>query len=110
VDNLVDKLGAGEVDNDLVGIVGDDVIADGLHQMRLAQPYLSVDKKRIVHLAWLVRDRLSSRCCKLTICSHHKVVEGVFFFKQNSKITTQIGSSFCVHNRRLSRWSLSGLK
>ena len=65
----------------MVGTGGGDIIADGVHDMRLAQPHAAVDEEGIIALARLFRDRLGGGIDELVALAHDEIVEGEAAFE-----------------------------
>ena len=56
-DELVGELLAGHVDDPLAREAGDDRVADGVHQVRLAEAHAAVQEQRVVGVSGALRDR-----------------------------------------------------
>ena len=61
VDELVDEAVARQIEDARVGVALEHLLADGLQQVRLAEPDAAVDEQRVVRLARAARRRRSTR-------------------------------------------------
>ena len=60
-DELVGELLAGRVDDALARELGDDLVADGVHQVGLAEAHAAVQEERVVGVARALGDRQAGR-------------------------------------------------
>ena len=60
-DELVGELLAGRVDDALARELGDDLVADGVHQVGLAEAHAAVQEERVVGVAGALRDGQAGR-------------------------------------------------
>ena len=56
-DEFVGELLARRIHDPLAGELGDDLVADGMHQVGLAEAHAAVQEKRVVGVAGTLRDR-----------------------------------------------------
>ena len=74
-DVVVGELFGGDVENLQVLFVLLDEMADGLHQVGLAEPHAAVQKQRIVRAGRSLRHRARRRRCKPVVLAHDKRIE-----------------------------------
>ena len=77
VDELVDEKFAREIDHLGGFLFRPNVLADGLHQMRLAQSYPAVNKQRVISPGRRLRHRQTGRMRDLVVRTDHKRFERV---------------------------------
>ena len=76
-DEFVGELLAGGIDDTLAREAGDDRVADGMHEMRLAEAYAAVQEKRVVGVAGPFRDGEAGRVGQAVRRTDDEVGEGV---------------------------------
>ena len=77
VDHLVDEAVRGDVDEVQVPVAGLDVVADGMHEVRLAEAHPAVEEQRVVGLAGDLGHRPRGGVGELVGGAHHEALEGV---------------------------------
>ena len=77
VNVFVGELLGGDVGDARALLVADDMLADGVQQMRLAQADAAVKEKRIVGFAGRLRHRQRGGVGKIVVVADHERVEGV---------------------------------
>src|SRR5882724_7447727 len=77
VDELVDEQFAGEIHHLGILLLRPNVLANGLHQMRLAETDAAVNEQRIVSPRRRLRDRKASGMRYLIVRTDHKRFERV---------------------------------
>src|SRR5437762_5890045 len=77
VDELVDEKFAGEIHHLHVFFLRPDVLADGLHQMRLPETDAPVNKERVVSARRRLRDRETGGMRDFVVRANHKRFESV---------------------------------
>ena len=74
-DHLVHELLRGEVGDPLLREAPTYLVADGVHEMGLAQPDPSVEEERVVGLAGRIRDRHRGGVGEAGVVAHHEGAE-----------------------------------
>src|SRR5688572_12521379 len=76
-DQLIRELLGAEVRDTTSGLIPEDFMCDGLHEMGLAEPSFAVDEEGVVDLAGCLGDRVCRGCRELIRLPDHEVVEYV---------------------------------
>src|SRR5450759_2430763 len=76
-DEVVCELLAGRIDNSLARKAGDDRVADGVHEMRLAEAHPAVQEKRVVRVARAFGDGETGGVGQAVCRADDEVGEGV---------------------------------
>ena len=77
VDELVGELLAGQIDHPRARLAAEQLVADGLHEVGLAETRAAVDEERIVTDAGFLRDRLAGGVGELAVIADDEAGEGV---------------------------------
>ena len=59
-----------------IGLAREDGVADGVHQVRLAETDAAVDEERVVRAPWIFADLLRGGLGELVALADHEAVEG----------------------------------
>ena len=71
-DDLVRELLGREIDDALAREALVHLVADGVHEVGLAETDASVEEQRVVAVAWSFRDRLGGRMRELRVMTDHE--------------------------------------
>ena len=77
-DKFIGKVRARDIEDALFRIVSEDLVADRVHEMRLAEPHAAVDEERVVRgEPRRVRDGLCHRVGELVRATRDERLEGI---------------------------------
>ena len=70
------------------------IMADGVHQMGLAQTHAAVDEQRVVGLGGHLRHGQRNRVGKTVAAAHHKGVKGILGVQLGQRVAGVLGFQF----------------
>ena len=77
IDELVGEFLAGQIDHARARLAAEDFLADGLHQVGLAEAGAAVDEERVITDAGFLGHRLAGGVGELAVSTDHEAREGV---------------------------------
>ena len=76
-DQFVGELFRAQIGDPAARLVADDLVRDGLHEVRLAEPGVPIYEKRVINLPGSLSHCMRSRCSELVGLSDHKLFKNV---------------------------------